>query len=411
MVPWPRHRCSSLLLAEENELSEKTAALQSNVTSAFLPSEASTPALVFDDARLRELAGLATEIRNLYGVDILYAVKACAFFDVLEALEPSVDGFAVSSLFEARLLHDLYPNVPLHLTAPGLRFSEIQELSQICSFVAFNSETQLDRFGPLVEDQVSVGIRVNTHVSHVDDPRYDPARLHSKLGVPLQSLYQVLSSSPVEVRGLHFHTNADSEDLTELEENVDALVSSRSDSRRFDWVNFGGGYLFGDISDFEPFERSVALAKRDLANSVMVEPGAAMVRDACKLVGSVIDVFRRNGLSVAILDTSVNHLPEVLEFGYRPEVKESTAGGSYEYLIAGSSCLAGDVFGKYRFDTPLAIGTTLTFVDSGAYAHSKAHRFNGLNLPDIWTIFQDGFATKRQTPGYVAYMQHWMPDD
>ena len=228
--------------------------------------------------------------------------------------------------------------------------------------------------------------------------------------MPLRSLTQIIESAPVRVSGLHFHTNADSENLGELEENVQALVDSALGAARFDWVNFGGGYLFGDISYFEPLARSVAMAKRDFANEVFVEPGAALVRASGNLVTSVIDAFVRDGTRIAILDTSVNHLPEVFEFGYQPDVKESTGDGRYEYLLAGSSCLAGDAFGKYHFDAPLAIGATITFTEAGAYAQAKSHRFNGINLPSIWRISPDGCLAARQSPAYASYVQHWMPN-
>ena len=370
----------------------------------------STPALIYDRGRLGALAGVARQIRNRYGARVLYAVKACAFFDVLQMLSSSLDGFAVSSLFEARLVHELYPDRAIHLTTPGLADNEIDELADICSFVTFNSETQLYRLGSRVHRFTSVGLRVNTQISNVDDPRYDPARRHSKLGVPLRSLPEILTSAPVAVNGLHFHTNADSEDLRELEANVDALAESMLGTSRFHWVNFGGGYLFEDVPTFEPLIRSVARAKLDIANEVFVEPGAALVRAAGNLVASVVDVFERHSTRVAILDASVNHLPEVLEFGYRPEVEGSTIDGDYEYLLAGASCLAGDAFGKYRFETPLPIGSTVTFTDAGAYAQAKSHRFNGINLPSVWVTSTDGSLSERQSLDYTSYLQHWMPN-
>ena len=391
-------------------MSTETTVLHDRSAIGFLRRRVSTPALVYDRGRLGELAGMARQMRQHHGLKILYAAKACSFFDVLQTLAPSLDGFAVSSLFEARLVHDLHPGSPIHLTTPGLRDNEIEEFAEICNFVTFNSETQLNHFGPRVHRHASVGLRVNTQVSHVEDPRYDPARRHSKLGVPLSSLPQVLASATVSVSGLHFHTNADSEDLGELEENVEALAESVRGTDKFDWVNFGGGYLFGNISTFEPLGRSVALAKREIADEVFVEPGAALVRAAGNLLASVVDTFDRNGTRVAVLDTSVNHLPEVLEFGYQPDVKESTVDGSYEYLLAGGSCLAGDEFGKYRFDDPLAIGATLTFTEAGAYAQAKSHRFNGINLPSVWIASRDGSLTLRQSLDYANYVQHWMPD-
>ena len=369
-----------------------------------------TPALVYDQGALGNLANIARTIRERCGVRVLYAVKACAFFDVLQELAPALDGFAVSSLFEARLVHDLHPDSPIHLTTPGLREDEIDELADLCSVVTFNSETQLLRFGPSFHKYASIGIRINTGVSNVEDPRYDPARCYSKLGIPLSSLPDCLASSRVAVRGFHFHTNADSVDLAELEANVEALVESASGIDRVGWVNFGGGYLFGDITEFEPLSRSVDMARGNLCDDVFVEPGAGLVRTAGYLVASVIDEFERNGTIVAVLDTSVNHIPEVLEFGWQPEVAGSTENGGYEYLLAGSSCLAGDVFGRYHFDEPLEVGKTVTFMGVGSYAQAKSDRFNGINLPAVWVATPDGLFTRRQSLGYENYLEHWVPD-
>ena len=353
---------------------------------------------------------MAAQIRDLYDIRVLYATKACAFFDVLRILAPSLDGFAVSSLFEARMVHSLYPDSPLHLTSPGLRDNEIDELVNICSFVTFNSETHLHRFGPTVDRYASVGLRVNTQISNVKDRRYNPASHCSQLGVPLPSLAKVLSSSSVPVSGLHFHTNADSEDLNELATNVEALATSFVGFDRLDWVNFGGGYLFDSVADFEPLHHSVTLAKQHIADKVFVEPGASLVRTAGNLISSVVDVFERPGTPIAIVDTSVNHLPEVLEFGYQPEIEESNPHGDYEYRVAGSTCLAGDVFGQYHFDDPLSVGTRVTFTEAGAYAQAKSHRFNGINLPSVWFSSSEGDTSQRQVLDYTTYLQHWMPN-
>ena len=381
-----------------------TTLVHSRSTAEPLTTPTTTPALVYDQRRLAGLAALAAQIRELFNVRVLYAIKACAFFDVLRTLVPSLDGFAVSSLFEARLVHGLYPDSPVHLTTPGLRDNEIDELADICSSVTFNSETHLHRFGPTVYRHADVGLRVNTQISSVKDRRYNPARHRSQLGVPLPSFAAILASSPVPVSGLHFHTNADSEDLSELATNVEVLASSIVGSDRLDWVNFGGGYLFESVADFEPLQYAVTLAKQHIAAKVFVEPGAALVRTAGSLIASVVDVFDRHGSPIAILDTSVNHLPEVLEFGYQPEIAETNPDGDYKYRIAGSTCLAGDVFGEYRFGDPLSVGARVTFAEAGAYAQAKSHRFNGLNLPSVWLNSFEGNATQRQIPDYTTYL-------
>ena len=185
-----------------------------------------TPALVYDEQRLRDLLDTWLACRETAGFKLLYAVKASALSDVLLHMSPKVDGFAVSSLFEARLLKNLSPGSELHLTTPGIRPDEIHELSDLCEFIALNSVGQLERFGIAMAQSTSLGIRVNTRISSVTDRRYDPCRPGSKLGIPIEEATAMLTSFPADIDGLHIHTNADSSDFGELLANVEVLIES-----------------------------------------------------------------------------------------------------------------------------------------------------------------------------------------
>ena len=83
-------------------------------------------------------------------------------------------------------------------------------------------------------------------------------------------------------------------------------------------------------------------------------------------------------------------LAEVLEFGYRPPVVADKEDGEHRYILAGCTCLAGDVFGEYAFDEPLAVGSRVIFPEQGAYSAVKWHWFNGVNLPTIHALTEDG---------------------
>ena len=144
---------------------------------------------------------------------------------------------------------------------------------------------------------------------------------------------------------------------------------------------------------------------------VFLEPGAALVRNAALLVSQVIDLFEVDGKSIAVLDTSVNHLPEVLEFGYQPDVLGQSADAGYEYVLAGSTCLAGDVFGTYNLGSKLEVGTRVVLPDAGAYTLAKAHRFNGVNLPAIWALGYDGVLRLRKQYRFEQFKDQWVPDE
>ena len=148
---------------------------------------------------------------------------------------------------------------------------------------------------------------------------------------------------------------------------------------------------------------------------IYIEPGASLVRDGGVFVASVaVDFIDTDGQSVAVLDTSVNHMPEVFEYCDLPDIEPDVighrddlpAGEGFGYVLAGSTCLAGDLFGSYRFAEPLAIGSRVVFPAMGAYSLVKAHMFNGQPLPNIYLERGDGiccaapgFELRRTSPG------------
>lgn len=372
-----------------------------------LLEEVDTPALVYDQLKLETLLNYALAAREKAAVKILYAVKALAAYDVLKLFEPHLDGFAVSSLFEARLIKDHFPKSSIHFTSPGIRPNEALELSALSDFVSFNSRSQVRRYGSTLGGSSSIGIRVNTGLSYVVDQRYDPCRPSSKLGIPINQVFTVLSSAPCPINGLHIHTNSESTNYSELLSNVLALTEVIPNGHQLKWVNLGGGYLLEGVP-LAPLIQASRILQDRFGVEVFIEPGAGLVQAAGYLVCTVLDVFDVGGTEVAVLDTTVNHMPEVLEFGYQPDVFSHEEEGAFKYVLAGSTCLAGDLFGTYRFGSPLEIGQKLVFEEAGAYTLVKAHRFNGVNLPELGVVNSDGQYRVCKSFSYRDFASYWM---
>jgi carboxynorspermidine decarboxylase len=145
--------------------------------------------------------------------------------------------------------------------------------------------------------------------------------------------------------------------------------------------------------------------------TVFLEPGAALVREAGYLVASVIDLFSTGEAVIAVLDTTVNHAPEVFEYQLQPEAIGHSLTHSHSYLLAGASCLAGDLFGEYRSSQPLQIGSRIVFRNMGAYTFVKAHMFNGTNLPSLYTITASGDLRLRRRYTYADYLRRLALED
>jgi carboxynorspermidine decarboxylase len=59
-------------------------------------------------------------------------------------------------------------------------------------------------------------------------------------------------------------------------------------------------------------------------------------------------------------------------------------------MVAGRTCLAGDVFGEHGFKTRLEIGDEIRIADAAGYTMVKKNWFNGLPMPSIVVRRLDG---------------------
>ena len=372
-------------------------------------SISSSPAFILDAEEIINTLKVLNTLRHRCGVKVLYSIKALPFSSVLEIAKPYVDGFSVSSLFEARLADEILAGQGgIHLTTPGIRPDEWDDMARLLTHISFNSLTQYQRFASAAPAQTSMGLRVNPKLSFLKDDRFDPCRQHSKLGVDIDDLWQ--SSCLDQIKGLHIHNVFSATDFTPLIKTIEKLRSYfGKDLAKLDWLNLGGGYLFNQINDHRPFIDLVKNLKKDFDLDVYIEPGKAVVGHAGHLVSTVIDSFVSDGKTIAILDTSINHNPEVFEYQRSPELNEHDPKGHHSAILAGCTCLAGDVFGEYRFNKPLAVGDKVVFKNVGAYSLIKANRFNGYNLPDIYMVEDQQVKKLKQYP-YQDYRRQWLAD-
>jgi carboxynorspermidine decarboxylase len=384
--------------------------------SSFLLDEivnrVETPAFVIDERRLVRDLRAAAKLRDACGFKLLYALKPLTLEFVLELMTGWVDGFATSSLFESRLARGVIGDRgTVHVTTPGLRPGELRELGRLCDTVAFNSLSQLRRLSGELNGSAQVGLRVNPQLSLVDDARYDPCRRHSKLGVPVAHLRRRWKSRPAlfeKLSGLQFHTNCDSTSFEPLYRTVLHLEAKLAGLlAQLRWINLGGGYLFVPRGRTDMLAESVDILRSRYELDVYIEPGAALVRKAACLVTTVIDLFRVEGKSIVVLDTTVNHMPEVFEYQFEPDVLGHNTAAAHEYRLVGSSCLAGDLLGDYTFCRPLRLGSRVVLTNVGAYAMVKAHMFNGINLPTIYSVTPAGELIQRRRFTYEDFVSRF----
>jgi len=377
----------------------------------LLKADITTPALVWDIPKLEKRLVAVSRFADRHGCTFLYSCKASSVSAVLERMVGKVDGFSCSSLFEAKLARQtIGQNGSVHLTSPGIRPDEVDEIAKICDNLTLNSLSQWDRFKEQIVDRTSCGIRLNPGVSIIRDWRYDPSRSGSKLGVPLDALATRYKEDPASLsglKGLHIHIACGRKHFKQVDKIINRIEQSLGGLlHQIEWFNFGGGFYFDKIRDARPFSKSVGRLKEEYGLEVVIEPGTSVVVDAAVMVCEVIDLFPSADKMIAVLDTTVNHMQEVFSYQLRPPVAGARKDRPHKVVLAGSTCLAGDIFGEYGFATPVEIGTRIIFRKRGAYTHAQCHWFNGINLPAIYLISSTGEITLHQDFGYMDFAHH-----
>lgn len=368
--------------------------------------ELKTPVFVISESDLLNNAAIIKELQEKAGCKILMALKCFAMPRALKALRPFFSGTCASGLFEAKMGYENF-GAETHVYAPAFSEADMQELVKIADHIVFNSFSQLDLHKKIIKEsgrKISLGLRVNPGYSEVETAIYNPCSPHSRFGITPELL---ALRGVKEVSGLHFHTMC--EQKVEVLERTLTVFSKKFGSflKDLDWVNFGGGQLMTSLDyDRKLFVKLISEFKTAYQlKDIYLEPGEAISKDAGILVASVLDITE-NGMPIAILDTSAaNHMPDVLEMPYRPEILGAGLPGEkpFTYRLGAPSCLAGDYIGDYSFDEPLKVGSRLVFLDMAIYSFVKTCMFNGINLPALAYCDKNGRTEVVRTFGYDDY--------
>ena len=368
-----------------------------------------TPCYLLDEAQLRRNGEILLGVQQRTGCKILLAQKAFSNFDLYPLLAPYLAGTEASGLYESRLGREELPQKENHVFCAAYRVDEFAELLHYADHIVFNSPAQLAKFGPAAKAAgKSVGLRINPECSTQEGHAiYDPCAPGSRLGTTRAQWDAALEKQPglsSLLDGLHFHTlcEQDADALALTLDAVEAKFGSLLPGLK--WLNFGGGHhITRPGYDLPTLEACITRVQEKYGVQVYLEPGEAWALNAGYLVTTVLDTLHNGSTSLAILDMSAAcHTPDVIEMPYRPPLLGAGEPGEKGVTVrlGGPTCLAGDVVGDYSFDAPLAEGDRLLFGDMAIYTTCKNNTFNGMPLPPIWTLAEDGTCRELVRFGY-----------
>ncbi len=339
----------------------------------------STPYYLIDEKKLLKNLKRIEYFKKISGAKVLLALKCFSTWSVFGLMRKYLDGTTSSSLYETRLGYEKFgKETQAYCVAYSL--TDIQEIKQYADKIIFNSISQLKRFYTKVKG-LKIGLRINPKISYSHYDLADPARRYSRLGVvDKNSVYEVL---PL-ISGVMLHFNCENAEFDVLCSMLDKISLEYSDLfKHLDWVSLGGGiYFTKDGYPLKDFAYRIKQFAEEFNVQVYLEPGESVITETTELVTTVLDIVH-NEIDIAIVDASTEpHMLDLLI--YRTQAKIKNAGkGKYKYMIAGRSCLAGDVFGVYNFPKPLKVGDVVHILDAGGYTMVKKNWFNGLQMPSI----------------------------
>jgi len=338
-----------------------------------------TPYYLIDERKLLKNLKIVKYIRERSGARSVLALKCFSAWSVFDLMKKYMDGTTASSPYEARLGYEKFGK-EVHAYSVAYSKEDIKEVSLYADKIIFNSISQLKRFAPSTRS-AELGLRLNPQVSFSYFDLADPARKFSRLGVVGIG---ALSKALPLISGVMFHFNCENDDLNNFSSNLDHISRVYgSVLERLDWVSLGGGIYFTRTGfPVEKFCKKIKEFSDRFNVQVYLEPGESVITDSAELVTRVLDIVH-NRINIAVVDASTEaHMLDLLIYRQSAKMK-NTSNGRFRYMVAGRSCLAGDIFGTYNFISRLKVGGVIKFTDAAGYTMVKKNWFNGLKMPSI----------------------------
>lgn len=361
-----------------------------------------TPAYVLSEPLLEKNLKRFEELKKRTNCKIILALKAFSNYSVFPLISQYIDGVTASSLHEARLGAEEFKK-ETHIYSPAYKMSEVDDIARYADHIVFNTFDQMRQFKSFFPKKTEFAVRLNPEHVEVKQAIYNPCGPCSRFGMTKAELEKT-EIEPTDGLLVHALCGNDSYALERLMKSVEDKFSSLLHTAS--WFDFGGGHLITHAHyDLDHLCDIINRFQDKYQLEVVLEPGESMVSNVGFLVSTVLDIVH-NGMNIAVLDTSATaHMPDVLEMPYRPEIMGAGKPDerAHTYKLGTITCLSGDVIGDYSFDEPLKVGDKLVFRDMAQYTTVKNTTFNGINLPSIAVIRQNGDYEVVNSFGYDTF--------
>jgi len=388
---------SGTSLSQSNEL------LIGGCLASELVSTFGTPALIVDEAALRDRArryqdGLRSRWPNS---EVIWASKSLPLTSVFRLLGEEGLGIDVAGGGELvmALAAGINPaKIVVHGNAKTDDELEMAVKAGVGTIVIDNFD-DIDRLERIVKGEQAVLVRIipgvlpDTHLANAtgqDDSKFGLSISDAKVAIE-----RLKASKKLRLDGLHLHLGSQIMSTQPFIQSIEAIASLGE----FAVYDLGGGlgvrYTFKDSppSIEEYLDALIDTARKYLPSTakILIEPGRSMVADAAVTLYRVVTIKRSLRTFVAIDGGMADNL-EVSLYGQRFEATVANrVGGGELFSLVGRHCESGDILiDGVRLQDP-KVGDIIAVPVTGAYCLTMANNYNGARRPPV-VFCLDGLA-------------------
>ena len=384
-------------------LNEKKELLIGGCSTSELAATFGTPALIIDEAALRNRArryqdGLRSRWPNS---EVIWASKSLPLTSVFRVI--AEEGLGVDVAGGGELVMALAAGVnPAKIVMHGNAKTDDEIHMAVTAGVGtivIDNFHDIDRLEKIIKGEQAVLVRIipgvmpDTHAANAtgqDDSKFGLSLSDAKVAIE-----RLQASKKLRLDGLHLHLGSQIMSKAPFIESIKAIASLGE----FAVYDLGGGlgvrYTYTDKPPTveEYLDALIDTARKYLPATakILIEPGRSMVADAAVTLYRVVTIKRSVRTFVAIDGGMADNL-EVSLYGQRFEATVANrVGGGELYALVGRHCESGDILiDGVKLQDP-QVGDIIAVPVTGAYCITMANNYNGARRPPV-VMCRDGVA-------------------
>lgn len=359
-----------------------------------------TPLYVYSKSSLTEQMNKFEQALSSKKHLVCFAVKSCSNLAVINLMAKLGAGFDIVS--EGELRRVIAAGGDPHkvvFSGVGKTEAEIEyALSVGINCLNIESAEEIDtviKVAKRLNVVAPVALRVNPGVDPKTHPYISTGLKNNKFGVSEETafdLYVKMSKEPnLRISGIDCHIGSQMTDGAPIVEAAQKIANLYEQllgvGIKVDHIDMGGGLGVTYDKETPPsasdFYAPVLAKFKDADVALYIEPGRAMVANACVLLAKVVYQKNNGDKHFVITDTGMNDLIRPALYGSWMTIKNATLHQDVSEVVSdvvGPICESDDFLGK---DRALAVknGDILVVTGAGAYGSSMSSTYNSRRLP------------------------------